>query len=158
MAAAGTGTNEHHVAGFSLHVLSNSRCTRLFFVHYLFIIPLRRHAKLWDDPDELSLLLVSQKALPRMDFKAGVRHSNAGDRTSPGAVASTDQSLLSLTLGSVQREVFSPDPAVRSTAAAEPLMNAMGLPDTSVLDMGVKHAHLQVCHAALPGRDWPSGR
>lgn len=84
----------------------------------LFIIPLRRHTELWDDPDELSLLLVSQKALPRRDLEAGVGHSNAGDRTSPGFVARTDWSLLSLTFGGVQREVFSPDPGERRAAAA----------------------------------------
>lgn len=111
--SSGVGTNKH-----CLNDLVFIACAFKLQVHKvvfcpLFIIPLRRHTELWDDPDEMSLLLVSllwaalPKALPRRDLEAGVGHSNGVERTSPGFVARTDPSLLSVMLGCLKRGVSS---------------------------------------------------
>lgn len=131
------GTNKHHLNDLFFVACALKLQVHMVIFCLLFIIPLRRHTELWDD---FSLLLVSQKVLPRRDLEAGVGHSNAGGRTSPGFMAKTEWFLLSLAFGGVQKEVFSPDPG--EGRAPEPLVNVMGLPATSALGIGVK---LRIC-------------
>lgn len=54
-------------------------------------------------------------------------------------------------LGWLQRDVFSPDPGERTAAAAESLVNVMGLSETSVLAMGVKLCIRRCIRLHCPG-------
>lgn len=95
------------------HCTSNSRCMRLSSVHS-FVLPV-----LCDDPDELSLFLVSQKAQPRKGVEAG--EGTVMLVTGPAQASWPGRLVFSLPhLGSAQREVFSPDPAERRAAAPAP--------------------------------------
>lgn len=121
----------------------------------LLIIPLRRLAEPCDDLGKLSLLLVSQKVLPRRDLETDVGHSSAGDRTSPGFVPRhSSLSSPSPWMASKERCFLLPQQTgellLLLRPPPEPMVNAMGPSQTSVLGTGVK---LHICkqrQAVLP--------